>query len=155
MSSARSFRRRPPRPSEQAADAIHSAAIHLLRSLRREDARLGVGPAGLSALSVLIYGGPKTMGQLAQIEQVRPATMTRIIRALGRGGLVTGVRAERDRRSTIVEVTPTGRSVMRLGHANRVLELERRMERLNESEIALISRAAQLIEQISKHHTLA
>lgn len=141
----------PTRPAE----ALHSAAIHLLRSLRREDARLGVGPAGLSALSVLVYSGPKTMGQLAQIEQVRPATMTRIVRTLERGGMVTSVRAERDRRSTIVETTPTGRSVMRIGHANRLVELERRMEQLDESEIALIARAAQLIERLSKDHALA
>ena len=68
-----------PRPAEQAADRLHSAAIHLLRSLRREDARLGVGPAGLSVLSVLVFGGPKTIGELAAIEQVKAPTMSRIV----------------------------------------------------------------------------
>ncbi|MGH8722113.1 MAG: hypothetical protein ACREU4_09020, partial [Burkholderiales bacterium] len=50
---------RPSRAAETAADGLHSAAIHLLRSLRHEDSRLGIGPAGLSTLSVLVFGGPK------------------------------------------------------------------------------------------------
>lgn len=147
-------RSRAPRPAEQAADGVHSAAIHLLRSLRRQDARLGVGPAGLSVLSILVFSGPKTMGQLAAIEQVRRSTMTRIVKGLERWGMVERMGGD-DRRSIVVHATSTGRVVMRRGRANRLAELERRMQSLDESEIALLARAAQLIERVSKDHTLA
>lgn len=149
------FRRpRPPRPSEEAADAIHSAAIHLLRSLRRQDARLGVGPAGLSVLSVLVFGGPKTMAQLAQIEQVKRPTMTRIVRALERWGMVQRGGGT-DRRTIVVHATSTGRTVMIRGRSNRLAVLEQRMdERLSEAEVALVVRAAKLIERISKREAL-
>jgi len=50
------------------ADRLHSAAIHLLRRVRKQDAVSGVGPAQLSALSVLVFGGPKTLGDLAAQE---------------------------------------------------------------------------------------
>jgi hypothetical protein len=54
------------------ADRLHSAAIHLLRRLRVRDRESGVGPAQLSALSVLVFGGPRSLGELADAEQVRP-----------------------------------------------------------------------------------
>ena len=146
-------RRRPPTPAEQAANSIHSAAIHLLRSLRRQDRRLGVGPAGLSVLSVLVFGGPRTMAQLAEIEDVKRPTMTRIVKALERWGMVER-RVGPDRRSMVVHPTSTGRTVMIRGRSNRLAVLEERMERLSESEIALLVRAATLLERISKGEAL-
>src|SRR5919108_1229541 len=71
-----------------AADRFHSAAIHALRYVRREDPATGLSAARLSALSVLVFGGPRTLGELAAAEHVRPATMTRIVQALEADGLV-------------------------------------------------------------------
>src|ERR1700692_3734299 len=71
-----------------AADRLHSAAIHLLRRLRKQDAASGVGPAQLPALSVLVFAGPKTLGELAAAEQVKPPTMSRIVAGLARSRLI-------------------------------------------------------------------
>jgi DNA-binding MarR family transcriptional regulator len=147
-------RRRPPTPTEQAAYAIHSAAIHLLRSLRRQDVRSGVGPAGLSVLSVLVFGGPKTMAQLAEIEQVKKPTMTRIIKSLEYWGLVER-KSGTDRRKLEVHVTPHGERILIRARSNRMVVLEERMERLSASEIATLVRAAQLLERISKGKSLS
>ena len=68
--------------NSELADRLHSAAIHLLRGVRREDAAAGLPPAQLSALSVVVFGGPLTVGALAEAEQVRSPTMTRIVTAL-------------------------------------------------------------------------
>src|SRR5258707_12671198 len=77
-------------PANQAqletADRLHSAAIHLLRRLRVRDRESGVGPAQLSALSVLVFGGPRSLGELANAEQVRPPTMSRIVAGPGSRG---------------------------------------------------------------------
>src|SRR2546425_5928463 len=70
------------------ADRLHSAAIHLLRRLRLRDSESGVGPAQLSALSVLVFGGPRSLSELAEAEQVKPPTMSRIVAGLERAGLV-------------------------------------------------------------------
>lgn len=72
---------------EAVADRLHSAAIHLLRHLRQEDLKLGLGPAQLSALSVLVFGGPQTIGALARIEQVAAPTVSRLVDALAAAGL--------------------------------------------------------------------
>ena len=81
----------PPPPDDaavQVADRLHSAAIHLLRSLRREDDAVGLSAPRLSALSVVVFAGPITLGALAAAEQVRPPTMTRLVQALEAEGLV-------------------------------------------------------------------
>src|SRR5919199_1876113 len=80
----------PQDPARRAvADRLHSAAIHLLRRLRKVDEASGLSAPRLSALSVLVFAGPRTLGELAAAEQVRPPTMTRLVRALERSGLVT------------------------------------------------------------------
>src|SRR2546430_17237085 len=65
--------------AERVVDRLHSAAIHLLRRVRRQDARLGIGPTGVSALSLLVVHGPCTISQLADAEQVDIPTMHRPI----------------------------------------------------------------------------
>lgn len=142
-------------PAEHAAEHLHSAAIHLLRALRRVDARLGLGPAGLSALSVLVFGGPKTVGQLASIEQVKLPTMSRLLASLERWGMVQRQADTTDRRRIVVRATTTGRTVIRRGRDRRVLHLARRIQRLSPEEIVLLARAAELIDRISKDHAPA
>jgi DNA-binding MarR family transcriptional regulator len=92
-------------PATKLANQLNSMAVHLLRRLRREDVALGVTAARLSALAVLVYGGPQTLRELAGREQVTAPTMTRIVDALVRDGLATRVAGEQDRRSVRIEAT--------------------------------------------------
>ena len=70
------------------ADALHSAAIHLLRRLRTQDDALGLSAPRLSALSVVVFGGPVTITQLAAAEQVSPATISRMAKEMEWEGLL-------------------------------------------------------------------
>ena len=96
----------------QLADRLHSAAIHLLRRLRRVDDSTGLTAPKLSALSVIVFGGPITLGDLAKTEQVRPPTMTHLVRDLQRAGLVRTRTDSQDRRVTRVEATARGLRVL-------------------------------------------
>src|SRR5947209_19504493 len=89
----------------EAADRFHAAAIHALRHVRREDPASGLSAARLSALSVLVFGGARTLGELAAAEHVRPATMTRIVQALEEDGLVRRAADKQDGRVTRVRAT--------------------------------------------------
>src|SRR5712672_2581993 len=80
----------------EVADRLHSAAIHLLRYARKEDVLSSEGPARLSALSVLVFGGPMTLGQLASAEQVKPPTMSRIVTGLEESRLAERLRDAKD-----------------------------------------------------------
>ena len=97
-----------PKPDPQAvADQLHSAAIHLLRSLKGKDKMLGVSPAQLSALSVLYFLGPLTVSKLAEAEGVKMPTTSRLVKDMVRYGLVMRERAENDARSSFISITHT------------------------------------------------
>jgi DNA-binding MarR family transcriptional regulator len=105
------------------ADGLHSAAIHLLRRVRNEDRASGVGPAQLSALSVLVFGGRMSLGDLASAEQVKPPTMVRIVQALSGDGLVTAKPDKQDRRKIEISATARGRELMVHARQRRVRKL--------------------------------
>ena len=133
--------------SIEAADRFHSAAIHALRHVRREDPATGVPPAQLSALSVLAFGGPRTLGELAAAEQVRPPTMTRIVQALEAAGLVRRARDPHDARVQRLHATAKGRRVMQRGRERRVANLATLLDRLSPEQIARVNEAARLVER--------
>jgi DNA-binding MarR family transcriptional regulator len=130
------------------ADQIHSAAIHLLRHLRKEDDASGISAPRLSALSVVVFGGPVTLGQLARAEQVKPPTMTRIVTGLENDGLVRREGDERDKRLTRIYATTKGRRVLLAGRARRVELLGRAVESLGLKQRADLRRGAQLLREL-------
>ncbi len=135
---------------EQLADRLHSAAIHLLRRVRREDAASGLSGPRLSALSVLVFGGgPLTLGQLAAAEQVRPPTMTRLVNALEAEGLVTRERDPADRRITYLRASAQGEALLRAGRTRRVAALARQLGGLSGKDRDVLARAAALLERLA------
>src|SRR3954470_13127766 len=100
------------RTRREAADRLHSASIHVLRRVSREDPASGLSAARLSALSVLVFGGPRTLGELAAAEHVRPATMTRIVQALEADALVRREADPDDGRVSRLRATAKGERVM-------------------------------------------
>jgi DNA-binding MarR family transcriptional regulator len=128
-----------------AADRIHSAAIRLLRFVRREDAASGVSAAQLSALSVLAFAGPQTLSALAAAEQVRLPTMSRLVADLERFGLVERNPSADDRRSTVLSATVKGRKVMEEGRERRLARLAERFEALDREDLEALLRAADAI----------
>ena len=131
------------------ADAVHSAAIHLLRGVRKEDERTGVGPARLSALSVLVFAGPMRLTELARIEQVKPPTMTKVIAGLEAGGLVRRRPDPGDARAIRLEATARGTKLLQAGRRRRVARLGVVLEALAPEELDVLCRAAELIERVS------
>jgi len=129
------------------ADHLHSAAIHLLRRLRVRDRESGIGPAQLSALSVLVFGGPRSLSELADAEQVRPPTMSRIVGGLQRAGLVRR-RATEDKRRIRLEATSKGTRILWEGRERRVQSLAKALESLPESERQQLEAAVPPLQQI-------
>ncbi len=142
-----SSRAKPPKP-EEIADRLHSAAIHLLRRVRVQDAASGISPARLSALSVIVFGGPISLNDLAGAEQVRPPTMSRIVDALEAAGLARRRLNEQDRRAVLIEATAKGSAVLRAGRARRVRFLAKHLARLSATELHQVERSLQAIQKI-------
>jgi DNA-binding MarR family transcriptional regulator len=135
---------------ETVADRLNSAAIHLLRQAARVDVEAGIGPAQLSALSVLVFGGSTTLSGLADAEQVTLPTMSRVVSALAAAGLVRKQPSGRDRRSVLVSATPAGRRLMQAARRRRIEALAERLEALPQRDLAALERAAELMERVAR-----
>ncbi len=130
------------------ADRLHSAAIHLLRRLRVQDEALGISAPRLSALSVLVFAGPKRIGELARIEQVEPPTMTRLVDGLVRDGLAVRETDPDDARAVRVRATATGGRTLRRGRARRVETLRTTLAGLSPAELAALGEGVEVLERI-------
>jgi DNA-binding MarR family transcriptional regulator len=131
------------------ADALHSAAIHLLRRLRQADDETGLGPARLSALSVLVFGGPRRLTDLARAEQVRPPTMTKVVSGLEAAGLARRTADPDDARAVVVEPTTRGRRLLVEGRRRRVSRLSAGLSTLIPAELDVLAHAAALMERVA------
>jgi DNA-binding MarR family transcriptional regulator len=132
----------------ETADRLHSASIHLLRRVRKEDEASGLSPARLSALSVVVFGGPLTLGQLAAAEQVRPPTMTRIVAALEQDGLVRRDPDPGDGRAVVISATVRGNRLLQRARRRRIENLAGLMESVSEREIATLDAAARILGRV-------
>jgi DNA-binding MarR family transcriptional regulator len=141
--------RKPDKRAEALADQLHSSAIHLLRQLRKEDDASGLSAPRLSALSVVVFGGPLTLGRLAAAEQVKPPTMTRIVTGLEKDGLVQRIGDPRDRRLTRIQATRKGQKVLAAGRARRVEKLAAAVRLLPRSKLAELRRGVQLLGEVT------
>jgi DNA-binding MarR family transcriptional regulator len=144
-----------PDPVVELANRLNSAAIHLLRRISRDDGVDGVTGARLSALSVLVYGGPQTVGALARREGVATPTMTRIVDALVRDGLVARHAVEGDRRAVRLEVTVDGRRLMERGRARRIERLASELRDLDPKGRKRLDRALDVLEHLEQATTEA
>jgi DNA-binding MarR family transcriptional regulator len=131
----------------QVADRLHSAAIHLLRHAANPDVLAGVGPARLSALSVLVFGGPMALSQLATAERVKAPTMSRIVAGLKRSGLVKIETNAKDARKIQVTVTRKGEQLLQQARARRIGLLAGTLSELGKSELDTLLRASELMER--------
>jgi len=131
----------------EVADRLHSAAIHLLRTAARADAQSGQGPARLSALSVLVFGGPKTLGQLADAERVKPPTMSRIVAGLKKSGLAKIQNDGSDARKIRITVTAKGELLLQEARRKRIQSLAESLKSLGKADLETLRDASDLIEQ--------
>jgi DNA-binding MarR family transcriptional regulator len=130
------------------ADQLHSAAIHLLRRLRKSDVATGLSPARLSVMSVLVFAGDKTLTQLAEAEQVSPPTMTKLVQALESGGLVRRSAVDEDKRSIHLTATPKGRRALLAAKQLRVKELTNLIASLSQDDLRCVAKSVELIQDL-------
>ena len=96
---------------------------------------------------MLVFGGARTLGELAAAEQVRAPTMTRIVRSLEEAGLVARASDPDDGRVVRLRATAKGERVMWQGRERRVAQLAELLARLSPAEVARVQEAAELVEQ--------
>ncbi|MCB9851561.1 MAG: MarR family transcriptional regulator [Phycisphaerales bacterium] len=136
--------------TEETADRLHSAAIHLLRSLRHEDEKSGLSAPRLSALSVVVFAGPLRLGALANAERVRAPTMTRLVQELEKENLVRREPDPADGRAFRIAATPKGRRLLLQGRKRRIGALVKRIDALSNADHARLRNGLDVLAQITQ-----
>jgi DNA-binding MarR family transcriptional regulator len=132
------------------ADRMHSAALHLLRRLRKHDEAMGISAARASALSVAVFGGPVTLGRLARAEQVSAPTITRLVVAMEEDGLLKREADPSDRRVVWIRPTAKGARLLTEGRKRRVEAFARELASLDEESLGVLGRAAEILELLGR-----
>lgn len=135
------------------AEALHRAAIGLLRGVKVADAQTGISPPRLSALSVLVFGGPQSLKSLAEAEGVKPPTMSILVGELEALDLVAKTADPADARGVRISATASGRKLMLEGRARRLAILKQRLQSLTREETALLMKAAPVLLKLAKGET--
>jgi DNA-binding MarR family transcriptional regulator len=130
------------------AQQLHSVAIHLLRRLRRTDDQMGLSGPRASALSVLVFGGPTSLAQLAKAEQVKPPTMARLVDALEAAGLARRDVDKSDLRAVRIRATTKGRKLLLEGRARRLRQLTKLLEGATAAEQAALADAVSTLQRL-------
>lgn len=137
-----------PVDAGRVATRLSSAAVHLLRRLHKEDAALGVSSTRLSALSVLVLGGPRTLGQLADAEGVTDPSMTRLVTAMEADGLVARSRSKDDGRLVIISATDRGAELLHRGRDQRVAVLADLVRGLPDADQRRLDEASAILDDL-------
>jgi len=135
------------------ADRLHSSAIHLLRRLRRVDDAAGLAAPKLSALSVLVFGGPRSLKDLADAEQVRPPSMTRLVQELVAEGYVRRAADPDDRRALVLTATPKATQLLKQGRGRRVEVLTERLNNMAPADVKRLLAALDPLERLLREWT--
>lgn len=140
-------RRRDIDPTDLAARLANLSTV-LQRQLARTDVGDGLTRARLSALALLVLGGPRTLGALADAERVRPPTMTRLVHAMEADGLVAREANPDDGRSVIIRATTLGEQQLERGRVRQIAPLAESISDLDRGERRQLEDASDLLGRL-------
>ena len=138
----------PAETSEEIAGRLRLSATRLARKLRQE-AQTGLTPSQLSALAAVDRHGPVTLGALADLEQVAPPSVTRVVAKLETDGLLTRRPDPADRRVTKVVVTQKGRNLLGASRRRKTEWLTTRLEDLGDEQRARLADALDTLDALT------
>jgi DNA-binding MarR family transcriptional regulator len=138
----------PTTPDTLAID-LRTAVMRTSRRLRVEATGETITPGQYTVLAQLNGGGPRTLRELAQQEHVQAPSMTRIVNALAENSFVTRTTHPDDGRQVQVDITPAGKTVLEEARSQRTAWLAQRVAGLSDEDRLVLSRAAQLMQEMS------
>jgi len=136
--------------AEELAKTLRDAITRLNRRVRQARPVGDLTFGQLSALTSLQLAGALTPRELADIERVRPPTMTKIVGKLEEQGLVARTPHPTDRRQVILAATEQGRAVYAQFERARNEWLARQLAELTPDERDTLARAAEILHQVAR-----
>lgn len=128
---------------------IRVSVARLNRQLRQQSGT-GLTLTVQSALVTIEKHGPLSLGDLAGIEQIAPATVTKIVTRLVEDGLVDRTVDPTDRRVTLVELSPAGAERLADTRTRRNAWLVTRLSEPGAPDLDSVRVTAAVLEQLAR-----
>ncbi len=139
-----------PASDAQLAHLLRDAILRFNRRVRQTRPVGDLTFSQLSALTSLQLAGALTPRELADVERVRPPTMTKIVGKLEERGLVARTPHPTDRRQVILAATEQGRAIYVQFERVRDEWLAARLAELAPDERDTLQRAAEILQQVAR-----
>jgi DNA-binding MarR family transcriptional regulator len=127
------------------AGHLRLTIVRTARRLRQE-AGTDLSPSLTAALSTVERHGPMTPSELASRERIQRPTATRVLARLVEEGLLERTPDPHDGRSSLVTATPAARALLAELRTRKTAFLAARLERLDPADLAVLDRAAGILE---------
>ena len=137
-------------PDADAAARLRTVVGRLSRRLRSTRAGDGLTPTKRSVLFTIVRDGPLGLSELAELEDLNPTMLSRVVAHLAEAGLARRLPDPSDGRAALVEATPAGRRLREQIHAERDDALGLRLERLTTDERTRLLAALPLLERLAE-----
>lgn len=136
--------------SEEPSALIARAVLRLGRRLRAVRPDKSVNLSTLALLNTLHRRGPMSAVQLAREEKLQPQSLTRLLAAMTREGLIAREADPADRRAQVIHITREGRGVVARDMAARRAWLDQAMDMaLTLQEREQLTLAAELMMKVA------
>lgn len=133
----------------QTAAELRLVIGRLIRSIRQHNAG-GLTPSQVSALATIEELGPIRISDLASRESVGAPVATRVTTSLEELGYIKRVQDAQDKRACLVELTSTGRKVLKNLWEERTVGINQRIQMLSKSDIAALNAALPVLDKLAK-----
>ena len=97
---------------------------------------------------MIVFGGPISISDLADAEQVRPPTISRLAKEMEWEGLVSRERDANDRRIVRLKATARGRRLLVEGRERRIAKLSGMVAELSAMDRRRLTDAASVLERL-------
>lgn len=131
------------------AVALRMATFRLARRLRVQRGLDDMSDAQFAVLAMLRRHGPRTPGEIAELERVSAPSMNRTVNCLEESGFVTRTPDEVDRRKVNVTITDAGRLLVEQTQRRRDAWLEGALDELTDEERATLAAAVPLLRRVA------
>ncbi|NQX28826.1 MarR family transcriptional regulator [Microbacteriaceae bacterium VKM Ac-2854] len=131
------------------ATEVRVAVGRLARRLRKEKAQHELSDTMFAVLAYLYRDGARTLGELADYEQVKPPSMTRTVNCLVDDALVERLPDARDGRITRIRCTDKGAALVLEVRESRNAWLSAQLDALPADERATLADAAAILRRLT------
>jgi DNA-binding MarR family transcriptional regulator len=128
-------------------DRLRIALLRLARRIRNSSTG-DVTPSQRVVLASIVHFGELTVGQIAELEHVKPPSASKIVAALEQLGYVERRRDPNDRRCTPIAATDAGVAFLEAARAAGRTWLAERLDGLEDADVTALARALPALEHL-------